>query len=99
MSVVRTKRLRQLLTPEQQAEYDQRITGDFNRSHPVGSACWYWLSLPFGPVRETRIRGEAFIADSGALVCFVEGVSGYVSIWHVTEPKETQRQTVRFVSA
>jgi len=26
-------------------------------------------------------------------------VSAYVSIWHVTDPKEAQRQHVRFVSA
>lgn len=94
-----TKRRKQRLTPEQQAEHDQRIADDFNRAHPVGSQCWYWSSLPVGPVRETRVRGEAFVADSGDCVCFVEGVSGYVSIWHVTEPKEDQRQSVRFVQA
>lgn len=93
------RRRKQRLTPEQQAEHDQRITDDFNRAHPVGSPCWYWSTLPFGPVRETRVRGEAFVACSGEHVCFVEGVSGYVSIWHVTEPKEAQRQHVQFVSA
>ena len=92
------RRRKQRLTPEQQAEHDQRITDDFNRAHPVGSECWYWSTLPFGPVRETRVRHEAFISDSGEHVCFLDGVSGYVSIWHVTEPKEAQRQSVKFVS-
>lgn len=92
------KRRKQRLTPEQHAEHDRKITDDFNRAHPVGSACWYWTTLPLGPVRETRVRGEAFVAESGEHVCFVEGVGGYVSIWHVTEPKEAQRGHVRFVS-
>lgn len=98
MSVVRTKRLKQRLTPEQKVEQDQRITDDFNRAHPVGSACWYWEGLPFGHVCETRIHSEAFVDRSGEHVCFVEGVSGSVLIWHVTEPKEAQRGHVSFVS-
>ncbi len=93
------KRRKQRLTPEQQAEHDQRITDDFNRAHPVGSACWYWSSLPSGPVLQTCIRGPAFVSDAGEHVCWVYGVSGYVSIWHVTEPKEAQREHVSFVSA
>jgi hypothetical protein len=91
-------RSKQRLTPEQQAEHDQRITDDFNRAHPVGSPCWYWVSLPFGPVRETRVRTAAMVACCGHHVCFVDGVAGYVSIWHVTEPKEAQREHVSFVS-
>jgi hypothetical protein len=43
-----------------------------------------------GPSRETKIRGEAFVTDGGQHVCFVEGVCGYVSIFHVTKPKPVE---------
>jgi len=79
-----TKKSRTRMTPAQQAEHDQRTIDEFNRDFPVGSECVYWSSLPFGPSKATRIRSKAFTADSGHPVCFVEGVSGCVSIFHIT---------------
>ena len=82
------KKSRTRMTPAQQAEHDQQIIDEFNRVFPVGSECVYWSSLPMGPSKATRIRHEAFIADSGHPVCFVEGVSGYVSIFLITRKRE-----------
>jgi hypothetical protein len=72
------------MTTEQQAEHDQRTIDAFNKHYPVGSECLYWEKLPFGPKKETRIRQAAFTAASGQPVCFVEGVDGHVSIFHIT---------------
>lgn len=72
----RTKRGWTKRTPEQQAEWDQKCIDTFNGYYPVGSRVWYWSSLPFGPVKETVIKRGAFFADSGEMVCFLEGVSG-----------------------
>jgi len=92
------RRRRQLLTPDQRAQHQRRTLDDFDRRHPVGSAVWYWSRLPFGPVRETRIREPAYTDCAGQPCCMVDGVRGGVSIFHVTEPKESQREYVRFVS-
>ena len=85
-----TKKSRTRMTPAQQAEHDQRTIDEFNRDFPVGSECVYWDSLPFGPSKETRIRQAAFMSSSHEPVCFVEGVSGYVSIFHITRLRENE---------
>ena len=93
---IHTKRRRQLLTPQQQAAHSQRILDEFNTRFPVGTRVWFWKSFPFGPVCETHVREAAFIADSGEPVCFVQGIHGYVSIWHVQEIDESRRNDLRF---
>jgi hypothetical protein len=62
---------------------------------------WYWQTLPFGPVIETTIRSTAIVIDEGnsnpgMVVCYLQGVSGYVSVAHVTAMKEDQRGSVTF---
>jgi site-specific DNA-cytosine methylase len=94
---VNTKRRRQKLTFEQQAAHDAKILEYFNRAFPVGATVWFWKTLPFGPVQETSVRGEAFWADSGEPVCFLKGISGYVSIWHVQSVDESGRGDLTFV--
>lgn len=93
--MTRTQRVRKgrtLMTPEQQAEHDRQIVANFNAKYPVGTAVWYWETLmPGTPVLETMITGPAGTAPNGDAVCFVDGVSGWVSIWHVQEPNESQR--------
>jgi len=90
------KRRRQRLTAEQQEAHEEQIIADFDAAYPVGSRVWYWKALPFGPVLETTVRGGAFIADSGEAVCFIEGVSGCVSVWHVHTIDESRRQDLNF---
>lgn len=90
----RTKR-----TPEQQAEHNQRSIGEFDSMYPVGTTVWYWTALPFGPVRETKIKHGAWALGSGDLVCKVEGVSGGVSIWHIQQVDESRRSEIKFIEA
>jgi hypothetical protein len=92
------KRRKQRLTPQQQIEHDQRILDDFNTQFPVGSRVWFQKWLGFGPVCETTVRAAAFIADSGQSVCFLQGISGYVSVWHVQPIDESRRQDLTFAS-
>ena len=94
----RAKRRQQLLTPDQQAEHDQKIVDEFNARFPVGTRVWYWKTLPFGPVVETTVRGPAFTSDAGLSVCFLTGISGYVSTMHVREIDESRRQDLNFES-
>src|SRR5688572_733300 len=93
----RAKKGRTLLSPEQSHERDAKLIADFDSSHPVGSNVWYWTSLPFGPVRETTVRRSACIMPSGEPVCFVDGVSGCVSIWHISAVDESRRSQINFV--
>lgn len=39
--------------------------------------------------RQTKATSAAFVADSGIAVIFVEGVSGYVALDHITEARGT----------
>lgn len=91
----RKKRTRR--TPEQQTAHDQEIIDKFNAKHPIGKTVWYWTTLPFGPVKETKIRCSAWIIPSNAIVCKVDGVSGGVSIFNITEVNESHRDKIKFV--
>lgn len=90
-----TRKRRQILTPEQRAEHDQQSVDGWNARFPVGTTVWYWHSLPFGPVTETTVRADAFIAYSGEPVCFLKGISGYVSVFHVFPPDEARREHLK----
>ena len=93
------KRRRQLLTTAQTIEHNQRILNEFNTRFPVGTRVWYWKTLPFGPICETTVRREAFTADSGQAVCFLQGFSGYVSVSHVQAIDESRRKDILFDAA
>lgn len=95
----RTKKGRTLLTPEQRADQERDTIQDFNHRFPVGKKIWFWKTLPFGPVIETTIREEAYIADSGHCVCLLQGISGYVSIWHIQPIDESRRADLAFGEA
>jgi hypothetical protein len=90
------KRRRQLLTPAQAAEHAQKIVDEFNQRFPVGSRIWFFRTLPFGPVVETTVRGEAFTSDSGHAVAFLQGISGFVYCLHVWPVDESRRQDMNF---
>jgi hypothetical protein len=77
-------------------EFAAEIVEDFNRQSPVGTPVWYWRDLWNGPVLETQVREAAYISDAGIPVVFLEKVSGYVSVFHVTVPLERQRTYVKF---
>lgn len=85
MTTKRAKKGRTIDGPTAQDACDK-----FNREFPVGTVVEYWSTIPFGPKRETKVRGEAFVAASGDEVCFVAGVAGYVSIWHVRAVETAQ---------
>jgi hypothetical protein len=93
--VTTTKKGRTRLTPEQQAAHDDKILADFNARYPVDTVVWYWTTLPFGPVKETKIRCGAWFIPSGQFVCKVDGVAGGVSIWHIREVDESRRDEVK----
>jgi len=90
------KRRRQLLSPAQVAEHAQKIAAEFNQRFPVGSRIWFFRTLPFGPVVETMVRGEAFTSDSGHAVAFLQGISGFVYCLHVWPVDESRRQDMNF---
>lgn len=68
----------------------------FNALCPVGTPVRYWRTLPLGPTLDTRTRSEAFLADSGSPVVFLEGVSGYVSLFHVVAAAELDPRAPAF---
>jgi len=84
------------MTPEQRAKHDRDVIENFDREFPVGTVVWFWTTLPMGPVKETKIRGGVLIADSGQPVCFVKGVAGYVSIYHIFPVDEARRPYLTF---
>lgn len=61
----------------------QKTCDEWNALHPIGTAVRYWEVLPFGPIFDTTIRGEAFVAASGDPVVMLTGKAGFVSIWHI----------------
>jgi len=91
----RKKRTRR--TPEQQAEHDQEIIDKFDAQYPIGKTVWFWTTLPFGPVKETKIRDSAWVIPSDLILCKVDGVSGGVSIFHIAEGDDSRRDQIRFV--
>jgi hypothetical protein len=95
----RTRKSWTRLTPEQRAAQSEKQCREFNERFPVLTRVWFWKVLPFGPVLETKVRGEAFVADSGMPVCFVEGYRSYVSIFNVQEVDESRRGELTFVEA
>jgi hypothetical protein len=82
--------------------FAKELIEQFNRESPVGTAVWYWKTLLFGPVLETTVREPAMVvlegdSNAGVPVVFLAGVAGYVSLFHVTVPLESQRDYVSFV--
>lgn len=94
----RTRKGRTQRTPEQQAAHEKQIIDAFDQQFPVGTSVWYWQSLPFGPVTETKIRYGAWFLDCGEPVCKVEGKGGGVSIWHITAVDESRRDQINFAT-
>jgi len=86
---VRKKRTRR--TPEQQEKHTKDIIDKFNAEHPIGKVVWYWSTLPFGPVKETKIWDSAWALPSDEIVCKVDGIAGGVSIFHITDVDESRR--------
>ena len=66
----------------------QTVVDDWNTKRPVGTHVRYWHVLPFGPTSDTATKSEAWLADSGDPVIRLEGVSGYVSLFHVVPADE-----------
>ena len=85
------------MTPEQQGKYNERLIVAFNKTFPIGTKVWYFTTVPFGPIKETTIRGKAWLLKSGHPVCKVLGVSGGVSILHVKPVNESLRPSLTFV--
>lgn len=57
---------------------------EWNKQHPVGTNVIY-ESIKDDPTtrRATKTSSQAFVADSGTAVIFLEGQSGYVALDHV----------------
>lgn len=91
------------MTPQQRADHEAQILADFNQRFPVGSIVWYWVTMPHGPVQETRIQQPFFMlpscfpdgSNSGHPVTFVKGRRGYVSGWHIHEVDESRRAILK----
>ena len=60
----------------------------FNEKFPVGSRLGYRSSLRAKKVVMCEVVAPAFTSASGESVCFVTGVSGYVSTDHLVEVDE-----------
>jgi len=60
----------------------QESVDRFNEDFKPGDELEYWSVLPFGPPVVAKVRSEAFLDSSGHPVVFLEGVSGYVSVYH-----------------
>lgn len=60
------------------------LKSSFNRQFAVGDLLWYYRDLSVrSPPVPVRLKTAAFVAESGHVVCFVEGVRGFVSIDHL----------------
>lgn len=82
----RTKKGRDLAGPN--IEQANRACNAWNDKYPVGTPIRYWEVLPFGPIKDTTTRGEAFTDYSGNPVVMLTGKSGYVSLHHVVAAVE-----------
>lgn len=65
-------------------EREKKAVDEWNRLHPVGIDVIY-ESIKDDPTtrRAAKTRSEAFLADSGTAVIFLEGPGGYVALDHV----------------
>jgi hypothetical protein len=71
--VQRAKRRRQWI-PNEPMDPDH-----LNKIMPIGTKVRFYPGPREMGSRECEIRGEFFVSDSGCVVCFVTGQSGYVS--------------------
>jgi hypothetical protein len=66
-----------------------RVATRWNKLHGVGTPVIYEsVKGDQRTRRQTKTIGEAFVADSGTAVIFVEGVRGYVALSHIIEITE-----------
>lgn len=61
---------------------------DFDKRFPIGTAVWFWRTLPGGPKVATKVRGAAFVSEALVVCCFVEGISGCVGCDFVSAREE-----------
>jgi len=67
----------------QQRRARARIKADgFNADYSVGTLVRYRSVLGNSAFRETKTRSEAFVAASGDVGIFLEGISGFVALSH-----------------
>lgn len=60
----------------------------FNERFPVGSPVWYYPIFGADGHVGATVRYPAFVAESGEVVCWIEGVRGYVLCSHISERAE-----------
>jgi len=70
-----------------QAGQAERMVRKWNRAWPPGTAVLFWNRFGDPPI-ETTTRSEAFVAESGVPVVFVQRQTGYVSLFHVLPASE-----------
>ncbi len=63
---------------------EQKAVDDWNVRYCVGAIVTY-ESIKGDPktARMTNTRSEAFVADSGVAVIFIDGQAGYVALDHI----------------